>query len=82
MIRGIDCLGAKHFEKALLKSHPKGWCAGIMLRTFGNALPTLEKMAASNKFSEITVHLAPFDYGHKYDPRKYEKGVLSDAAKV
>lgn len=82
MIFGTDALGVLHYEKELMRSHPKGWCAGMFLRTFGDALPVLERMAKSGKFSEIVVHLAPFDYNHKYLPAKYEKKVLADAVKV
>lgn len=80
MIRGHDYLGAKHFERAMLRAHPAGQCAGIFLRTFGDARGTLKKMAQRGKFSEIVVHLAPFDSSHKYEPRKYLPQAYADAS--
>lgn len=79
MIFGGDYLGGKHFQSAMLKAHPKGWAGGIFLRTFGEATSTVRKMAASKKFSDLVVHLAPFDYSHKYPIAKFEKQVLKDA---
>jgi hypothetical protein len=79
-IPGMDYLGGKHFEKDMLRAHPQGWCAGIFLRTFGDARSTVEKMARSGKFSEIVIHLAPFDKDHRYPISKLQKQVEADAA--
>lgn len=84
MIPGGDYLGAVNFEGAMMKAHPKGWCAGIFLTTFKNkkgkdAHKTVERMAKSGIFSEIVVHLAPFDYDHKYPINKHERQLIFHA---
>lgn len=77
---GADYLGGKHYKKEILKTHPQNWAAGIFLRTFGNATGFIEKMCESKKFSEIVIHLAPFDRTHKYDFKNYVSQVKKDAA--
>lgn len=79
MIYGADNLGGMKFEKLMIKTHPQGWAGGLMLRTFGDARKTLQRMCASRKFSEIIVHLAPFDHSHQYPIDKYLPGVKKDA---
>lgn len=76
---GVDYLGGRHYEKAMLITHPPLWSGGIFLRTFGDARSTLEKMCRSGKFSEIVVHLAPFDNSHRYELNKYLPNVRRDA---
>lgn len=63
---GPDCLGAVHYEAAMLRGVRPLGCTGVFLRTFGEAHRTVERMCASRKFREIVVHLAPFDYSHRY----------------
>lgn len=77
---GADYLGAKHYRGAILKTHPSGWCAGIFLRTFGNTTGFIEKMCESGKFSEIVIHVAPFDKDHRYEFSKYVPQVKKDVA--
>ena len=77
---GGDYLGGRNFEKAMMEAHPVGGVGGIFLRTFGDARKTVERMAASGKFSEIVVHLAPFDNSHRYQISKYGPQVRADAA--
>lgn len=79
---GADYLGGKYFKSAILKTHPTGWCAGIFLRTFGNSTGFIEKMCQSGKFSEIVVHVAPFDKDHRYEFDKYVPQVKKDVAKL
>lgn len=57
---GNDYLAGRHYVKEMLQAHRAGDVGGIFLTTFGDAYPALEKMCASNKFSEIVVHIAPF----------------------
>lgn len=78
---GGDYLAACMYESAMLKSHIPGRVGGIFL-WWGKryALSTLKKMCRSKKFSEIVVHLAPFDYSHKYPFSKYLKQAYKDAA--
>ena len=84
-IEGFDYLGAVCFEQAMIKTHPKGRCGGLFLRTFKrkdqkepDARGTVEKMAASGKFSEITIQMAPFDSDHNY-PKKLTEQLKQDA---
>lgn len=80
MIYGCDYLGAVHYESQMLATHPTGWAGGLFLRTFGDARNTLQYMCASGKFSEILVHLAPFDHSHQYPVAKYLPQIKLDAA--
>lgn len=80
MIYGVDYLGGNHYQRALMNTHPAGWCAGIFLNTFGKARDTVEAMAKSRKFSEIVVHLAPFDNDHLYPIRKLQPQLEKDSA--
>lgn len=63
---GADYLGGVKFEKEMLAAHPTGGVGGIFYTTFGSAKGTLLRMCQSEKFSEIAVHLAPFDNSHRY----------------
>lgn len=76
---GADNLGGKHYPKAAVKAAKKGDVTGIFLRTFGDARQTVLAWAKSGKFSEIVVHLAPFDNSHTYPIKKLQKQVLADA---
>lgn len=85
MILGADLLGATHFLSEALRAHPKGYCAGVMPRTFGKGKLAKEtdlvpKMVQSGLFSEIVVHLAPFDRTHAYPIDRLLKQILADAA--
>lgn len=87
MIYGCDYLGAVNFEKAMLRSHPVGWCAGIMPETFKNSKGnkgwgTVNKMGRSKRFSEIVLHLTPFDYDHEYPIKKNIKLLRQNTTKV
>lgn len=79
MIYGGDYLAGCKFQKAMLRAHKPGFCAGIFLRTFGDARKTVRAMAQSGKFSEILVHVAPFDKTHEYKISKYKKQLMLDA---
>jgi hypothetical protein len=76
---GADYLGGVKYESAMIKTHPVNRVGGIFLRTFGPALNTIEKMCASFKFSEIVIHIAPFDPTHAYSLNQYLPRVYSDA---
>lgn len=78
---GVDYLAAVKYINTILKTHPTGWAAGVMLRTFGNARSVIQKFADSKKFvgSDIVVHLAPFDYSHRYPIKSNRAQVLADA---
>lgn len=75
---GVDYLGGCKFEKAMLQSHPNRWCAGIFLRTFGDAKKTIIKMCESGKFSEIVIHTEPFDRSHAYPIAPNKKRIIAD----
>ena len=77
---GGDYLGAVKYEKTMLQAHRPGDVGGIFLRTFGDARGTVEAMAKSGKFSEIVVHLAPFDRSHSYPVRQLLPQLKKDAA--
>ncbi len=84
---GGDYLGATHFEDAMLKAHKPGDCAGIFYRTFPKpgkptAKDTVIKMCKSGKFSEIVVHLAPFDNSHSYPISNLRSQVLNDSREL
>lgn len=63
---GGDYLGGVKFEKQMLAAHPTGGVGGIFYTTFGLAKNTLRRMCESKKFSEIVVHVVPFDKTHRY----------------
>lgn len=82
---GGDYLGGTHFEHALLKAHQPGDVAGIFYRTFPKpneptAKKTIIRMCQSGHFSEIVIHLAPFDGSHRYPISNLITRVLSDSA--
>jgi hypothetical protein len=81
---GGDYLGGMQYEKEMLAGHPAGQVGGIFYRTFKPARgkrpeDTLSAMCRSGKFSEIVVHLAPFDNSHRYPVSKLLPQVLRDA---
>jgi len=77
-VLGVDYLAGKRYETAMIQAHPEQWAGGIFLRTFGNARGTLERMAASGKFSSILVHTEPFDPSHRYNIEERRDRVLID----
>lgn len=79
MIFGPDALGGMHYERALLKSLWMGDCCGIMLTTFGKAHKTTKRLGLCEKLSDLAVHLAPFDYSHKYPVKQHLKQLRKDA---
>lgn len=72
---GADYLGGKHFERAILQTHPQGWAGGIFLTTFGDARSTVRALACSGKVGELVVHISPFDRSHAYPLRQLEAQV-------
>lgn len=82
MILGLDYLLGHHYQQAMLSAHPRGLCGGIFLRTSGNALSTVEAMCRRGTFSEIVVHLAPFDRSHTYPINRLISSILVDAKAV
>lgn len=76
---GVDYLFGNKYQSVMLKTHPKGWAGGIFLRTSGDAQPTVKAMACSGLFSEIVVHLAPFDRSHAYPIDKLKPQIIADA---
>lgn len=81
-IYGADYLAGNKYETAILRTHPQGWAAGIFMTTFGDATPTIERLACSGKVSELVVHIAPFDNSHAYPIESLKRIVLSNAAKL
>ncbi len=81
MIFGVDYLAAIKYVNTILKTHPVGWAAGIFLRTFGDARSVVQRFADSPRFvgSDIVIHLAPFDYSHKYPIGPNKAQILKDA---
>lgn len=78
-------LGAFHYQDAMFKAHRKGDVAGIFLRTFNNAAQgyrLLESMLKSELFSEIVVHLMPFDYSHRYPIAPSMRTLRQDASRL
>jgi hypothetical protein len=80
-IYGLDLLGAVKFEQAALKAFQPGDALGIFLTTFGDAKGTCEKLA-KKKPSDFVIHLAPFDYSHKYPIASNMKYIKEGAAFV
>lgn len=79
MKKGQDFLGINHYYRTAVLAARPNEPVGMFLTTFGNARPTLERMARSRKFSEIVVHLAPFDRSHRYPINSLRKQLLADA---
>jgi hypothetical protein len=75
---GHDFLAINHYYRTAVLAARPGEVAGMFLTTFGNARPTLERMAKSKKFCVIVVHLAPFDRTHRYPISRLKKQVLAD----
>jgi len=76
---GVDYLAGNMYQSVMLKTHPKKWAAGIFLRTFGDARKTVRAMACSGNFSDIVVHLAPFDRSHAYPIKALMPQIIADA---
>lgn len=75
---GNDFLGINKYYDTAIRGHRRGDVAGMFLRTFGDARKTLEKMVRSKQFSQIVVHLAPFDRSHSYPIDSLRKQILAD----
>lgn len=80
MLFGVDYLAGLKYQKVMLQTHRPGWSAAIFLRTFGDARKTVRAMAESGKFSEIVVHLAPFDNNHAYPIQELMSQLKKDAS--
>jgi len=76
---GVDYLAGNMYQSVMLKTHPKKWAAGIFLRTFRDARKTVRAMACSGNFSDIVVHLAPFDRSHAYPIKALMPQIIADA---
>lgn len=76
---GVDYLLGRNYQKAMLETHPAGWAGGIFLRTGGDARATVKAMCQSRKFSDLVVHLAPFDNSHVYPISKLLPQIIADA---
>jgi len=57
MIYGLDFLGGVKYSDLCVREMPEGWAFGVFYDTFGNALPLIEKIAATNREILIRVHL-------------------------
>lgn len=57
MIYGIDYLAGAKYPDVILKEHPEGWAAGFFAVTFGNALPTVEKLLATGRCPHVRIQL-------------------------
>lgn len=76
---GVDYLGGVKYQGAILQAQRPGDVGGIFLRTFGDARRTVTAMLKSGKFSEIVIHLAPFDGSHTYPISKLMPQIRKDA---
>lgn len=76
---GGDFLAGRHYERAMYEATRPGDAGGIFLRTFGDARETVRRMAATGKFAEIVVHMAPFDNSHTYQVSKTLPQIRKDA---
>ena len=76
---GVDYLLGRNYQKAMLETHPATWAGGIFLRTGGDARATVKAMCQSRKFSDLVVHLAPFDNSHAYPINKLLPQIIADA---
>ena len=77
---GLDYLGGAKFQDALINAHPKGWAAGFFLNTFGDAWPTVIKLAATGKAPVIRVH-AIYEGNHLYSGSKHDPIIKQEAEK-
>lgn len=72
MIYGADYLFGKFYKTQMNRSHPRGWAAGIFFRSpedakrKWDAKKIIVSMCKTGKYSEIVIHLAPFDKTHNY----------------
>jgi hypothetical protein len=83
MIFGWDDLAGCMYSSVMISTHPRGWCGGIFLRTFGaleKSKNTILNMLKSEKWGELVVHMAPFDRTHTYPIDKLQGQVLKDTA--
>lgn len=79
---GGDYLAGNRYSNAVLSAHKPGDVGGIFLDTFGYALSIVEKWCRSGKFSEIVVHIAPFDRSHAYPISKLRTKVIQETKKL
>lgn len=77
---GSCTLGGAHYSRPAIAKHPQGQVGAVFLRTFKYSRPFIVSMLRSGKYSEIVVHLAPFDYSHNYPINSTLPQVLKDAA--
>ncbi len=72
MIYGTDDLFGACYQKVMIDTHPEGWAGGIFWSTpklpdQPDARKAVMAIGKSGKWSELVVHLAPFDKTHRYD---------------
>lgn len=83
MLIGNDYLAGVLYADTMMKAHYKGDVGGIFLTTFKkngkNAKETVVRMLKSKAFSELVVHIAPFDRLHRYPIGATRKQVLDDS---
>jgi len=83
---GGDFLGGAFYEKEAIQASVKGDVCGIMPETFsgkkGNGWLTAEAFAKSGKFSEMVVHMTPFDGSHKYPIEKLKPLLKKNALRL
>jgi len=78
MLFGQDFLFGSFYLQALLAASRSGDCAGIFLNTPRRQHKTLNKMLRSKLYSEIVVHVCPFDYSHEYPIRELRKLCIAE----
>ncbi len=77
---GLDYLGGAKFCDAILEAHPPGAAAGFFIDTFGDAIPCIDRLAASGKATTFRVHLAWSDT-HQFNPRDFD-GIAAKARRL
>jgi len=54
---GLDYLAGARYSDLILREHPEGWAAGFFANTFGNALPTVERLLATGRCPHVRIQL-------------------------
>lgn len=54
---GQDYLAGAKYQDVILKTHPEGWAAGFFAKTFGDALPVVDKLLSTGRCPHVRIQL-------------------------
>lgn len=80
-MQGIDYLAGVKYQSIVINYHPRGYAAGFFADTFGNAYPTVRKLAMSGRAPVIRVH-GLWDDRHEYSLNKDWEQIQTNLKKL